>query len=72
MQTKVDDKTKKTKKVFPLLLLHGWPGSVREFYDIIPKLADPDTKSEYVFEVVVPSLPGYGWSQVINIGILNK
>lgn len=53
----------KTKTVLPLLLLHGWPGSVREFYNIIPKLTSPNSKSNYVFEVVVPSLPGYGWSQ---------
>uniref|UniRef100_A0A0K8TLC3 Epoxide hydrolase n=1 Tax=Tabanus bromius TaxID=304241 RepID=A0A0K8TLC3_TABBR len=51
------------RQVFPVLLLHGWPGSVREFYDVIPKLADPEGNSNYVFEVVVPSLPGYGWSQ---------
>ncbi|KAI8119030.1 Juvenile hormone epoxide hydrolase 1 [Lucilia cuprina] len=58
-------KPKKTegKKVLPLILLHGWPGSVREFYDIIPLLTTPNEKSDYVFEVVAPSLPGYGWSQ---------
>ncbi|CAD7077458.1 unnamed protein product [Hermetia illucens] len=52
----------KGKKVFPLLLLHGWPGSVREFYDLIPLLVD-NADSKYAFEVVIPSLPGYGWSQ---------
>ncbi|CAD7077453.1 unnamed protein product [Hermetia illucens] len=56
------DDPPKGKKVFPLLLLHGWPGSVREFYDVIPLLVD-NAESEYAFEVVVPSLPGYGWSQ---------
>lgn len=50
--------------MIPLLLLHGWPGSVREFYDIIPLLTNPNPKSEYIFEVVAPSLPGFGWSQV--------
>jgi len=64
IQTKVDEQTKKTKKVFPVLLLHGWPGSVREFYELIPKLSD--TSQEYVFEVVAPSLPGYGWSQAAS------
>ena len=43
-------------------MLHGWPGSVREFYDIIPKLALPNDELDIVFEVVAPSLPGYGWS----------
>lgn len=54
----------KKKKVLPLLLLHGWPGSVREFYDFIPILNEPAEMSDYVFEVVAPSLVGYGWSQV--------
>ena len=39
----------------PLLLLHGWPGSVFEFLDILPKLTED-------FTVVVPSLPGFGLS----------
>ncbi|XP_065092833.1 juvenile hormone epoxide hydrolase 1-like [Ochlerotatus camptorhynchus] len=50
-------------KVLPLLLLHGWPGSVREFYDVIPKLTTKSNDKDFVFEVIVPSLPGYGWSQ---------
>ncbi|XP_055376706.1 juvenile hormone epoxide hydrolase 1-like [Condylostylus longicornis] len=64
IQTKVDAATKKSKKVFPLLLIHGWPGSVREFYELIPKLSDKN--EDYVFEVVAPSLPGYGWSQAAS------
>jgi epoxide hydrolase len=41
----------------PLIVTHGWPGSVAEFLDVIePLRAD--------FHVVVPSLPGYGWSGV--------
>ncbi|EDW02706.1 juvenile hormone epoxide hydrolase 1 [Drosophila grimshawi] len=51
------------KKVVPLLLMHGWPGTVREFYDFIPLLTTGSDKSDYVFEVIAPSLPGYGWSQ---------
>ncbi|XP_001360679.3 juvenile hormone epoxide hydrolase 2 [Drosophila pseudoobscura] len=54
---------KQGKKVLPLLLMHGWPGTVREFYDFIPLLTTPSDKSDYVFEVIAPSLPGYGWSQ---------
>ncbi|KAH8348258.1 hypothetical protein KR084_005857 [Drosophila pseudotakahashii] len=56
-------KGQKPKKVVPLLLMHGWPGTVREFYDFIPLLTTPSDKSDYVFEVIAPSLPGYGWSQ---------
>jgi pimeloyl-ACP methyl ester carboxylesterase len=49
----------------PLLLLHGWPGSVFEFVDIIPRLTDParfggDPRD--AFTVIAPSLPGYGLS----------
>jgi pimeloyl-ACP methyl ester carboxylesterase len=49
----------------PLLLTHGWPGSVVEFLDIIGPLTDPvahggDAKD--AFTVVIPSLPGFGFS----------
>ena len=49
----------------PLLLLHGWPGSVFEFLEIIPRLTDPARfggDARDAFTVVVPSLPGYGLS----------
>lgn len=49
--------------VLPLLLLHGWPGSVCEFYKIIPLLTTPQPGRNFVFEVIVPSLPGYGFSE---------
>jgi pimeloyl-ACP methyl ester carboxylesterase len=50
---------------FPLLLLHGWPGSVFEFMELIPRLTHParfggDPADS--FTVVAPSLPGYGLS----------
>ena len=55
------DKTKtKGTYVCPLLLLHGWPGSFYEFHKIIPLFTKVD--EEIAFEVVVPSLPGYGFS----------
>ena len=41
---------------FPLLLMHGWPGSIVEFLEVIPRLTDE-------FHVVAPSLPGYGFSE---------
>ena len=44
----------------PLLLIHGWPGSVLEFWDIIPSLTEPDQGP--AFHLVIPSLPGYGFS----------
>ena len=59
----------KNPKSRPLLLLHGWPGSVIEFFDIIPKLAHPEKfggKIEDGFDVIVPSLPGFGFSTPIK------
>lgn len=49
----------------PLLLVHGWPGSVFEFLDLIPRLVDPAAHGgdpADAFTVVAPSLPGYGLS----------
>ena len=49
----------------PLLLMHGWPGSVFEFIDIIPRLTDPARfggDERDAFTVIAPSLPGYGLS----------
>ena len=48
-----------------LLLCHGWPGSVYEFLDVIPRLTHPSKyggKAEHAVTVVAPSLPGYGLS----------
>jgi microsomal epoxide hydrolase len=50
---------------FPLLLTHGWPGSVLEFLDAIGPLTDPARfggSPADAFDVVVPSLPGFGFS----------
>jgi microsomal epoxide hydrolase len=52
-------------KPYPLLLSHGWPGSVFEFLEIIPRLTDPARfggDPADAFTVVAPSLPGYGLS----------
>ncbi|NUP02223.1 MAG: epoxide hydrolase [Nonomuraea sp.] len=49
----------------PLLLLHGWPGSIVEFLDLIGPLTDPVAHggdAADAFHVVIPSLPGYGFS----------
>src|SRR5579871_2647349 len=55
----------KGPRPMPLLLLHGWPGSVFEFLEILPRLADPAAfggDPADAFTVVAPSLPGYGLS----------
>ncbi len=51
---------------FPLLLMHGWPGSIAEFLDVIPLLTDPEAHgggAADAFHVIAPSLPGYGFSE---------
>src|SRR5260370_885688 len=50
----------------PLIISHGWPGSFFEMYKIIGPLSDPVSHGgleQDAFDVVVPSLPGYGFSQ---------
>ncbi len=52
-------------KPMPLILTHGWPGSVFEFLEAIGPLSDPSSyggSADDSFDVVVPSLPGYGFS----------
>jgi microsomal epoxide hydrolase len=49
----------------PLILTHGWPDSFVRYLKVIPMLADPERhggRAEDAFDVVVPSLPGYGFS----------
>lgn len=49
----------------PLLLLHGWPGSHFEFWKIAERLAFPSRfggSAEDAFDLIIPSLPGYGFS----------
>jgi len=50
---------------FPLVLTHGWPGSILELVDLVGPLTDPERhggSSADAFDVVIPSLPGYGFS----------
>ncbi len=55
----------------PIVLTHGWPGSFLEYLDLIPLLAHPDDPAD-AFDVVVPSLPGYGFSDRPNRpGVIN-
>jgi len=53
------------KSPFPLLLSHGWPGSLVEFRELIPRLTQPSAfggSPDDAFTVVAPSLPGHGFS----------
>lgn len=71
--TQIDDRRlhfihqrSKHENAFPLLITHGWPGSVFEFYKILGPLTDPTAhggRAEDAFHVICPSMPGYGWSE---------
>ncbi|XP_005795173.1 epoxide hydrolase 1-like [Xiphophorus maculatus] len=49
------------ERALPLMLVHGWPGSFYEFYKILPLLTQ--NHNGFTFEVVIPSIPGYGFSE---------
>ncbi|MTE14903.1 epoxide hydrolase family protein [Nocardia aurantiaca] len=46
----------------PVILTHGWPGSVLEYLDVIEPLTEPESADAPAFHVVIPSLPGFGFS----------
>ena len=53
------------KDALPLIMTHGWPGSIVEFIDVIEPLTNPESHGgdpADAFHVVIPSLPGYGFS----------
>jgi pimeloyl-ACP methyl ester carboxylesterase len=53
------------ENALPLIITHGWPGSVVEMLNVVGPLTDPTTQggdAEDAFDVVVPSMPGYGFS----------
>jgi pimeloyl-ACP methyl ester carboxylesterase len=55
----------KHRNALPLLITHGWPGSVLEQIKLIGPLTDPTahgSEAEDAFDVVIPSMPGYGFS----------
>jgi pimeloyl-ACP methyl ester carboxylesterase len=55
----------KEKNALPLIVTHGWPGSIVEQLKIIGPLTDPTAfggKAEDAFDIVIPSMPGYGFS----------
>lgn len=58
----VKPKVSKDTKVYPIMLLNGWPSSVREYYDLIVLLTKP-SKDNIAFEVIAPSIPGFGFSE---------
>ncbi|WP_343558802.1 epoxide hydrolase family protein [Sphingobacterium sp.] len=57
----------KESNALPVILTHGWPGSPLEFIDAIGPLTDPvkyGGKAEDAFDVIIPAIPGYGFSEI--------
>ena len=53
------------QNAYPLVITHGWPGSIIEFHKVIQPLVNPTKhggKAEDAFHIICPSLPGYGFS----------
>jgi pimeloyl-ACP methyl ester carboxylesterase len=58
--------TSRHENALPLIITHGWPGSVIEMLDVIGPLTDPTAyggRAEDAFHLVIPSLPGFGFSE---------
>lgn len=56
----------KHKNAMPLIITHGWPGSVFELLKVVGPLTDPTAyggRAEDAFDLVLPSMPGYGFSE---------
>ena len=54
------------ENALPLIITHGWPGSVIEMLAVIGPLSDPtahEASAEDAFDLVIPSIPGYGFSE---------
>ncbi|OUX43026.1 epoxide hydrolase [bacterium TMED277] len=71
-KTKVDDldihfiiRKSSSPKAIPLILIHGWPGSIVEFLEIIDPLCEPEkygNNNEVCFDIIAPSIPGFAFS----------
>ena len=60
------------ENAIPILLTHGWPGSIVEFMKIIGPLTQPELhggETDVAFHVIAPSLPGYAFSELIEGGV---
>ena len=57
-----------TRNAVPLLITHGWPGSFLEFTKLIPLLTN---NPEIAFDLIIPSIPGFGFSQKVNVSGCN-
>lgn len=51
----------------PLMLIHGWPGSFADFIRIIEPLSNPEDPEQIAFDLVIPSIPGFGFSVPVKV-----
>lgn len=61
---KTNEHTKNIKTEVPLLIMDGWPGSFFGFYKMIDYIEE--TYPEFSFDIIIPSIPGYGYSTPLN------
>lgn len=57
-------------KTYPIALFHGWPGSFFEMYKLVPLLTKPRALAGFsavAYEVVIPAIPGFGYSQAAQV-----
>ena len=50
----------------PLMLIHGWPGSFADFIKVIEPLTNPQSTVQIAFDLVIPSIPGFGFSTPVK------
>ncbi len=61
----------KRPDAIPLLMCHGWPGGINEFEKIIEPLTNPQSAALPAFHLIIPSMPGYGYSDAAPPGVAN-
>jgi len=50
----------------PLMLIHGWPGSFADFIKVIEPLTNPQSEGQIAFDLIIPSIPGFGFSTPVK------
>ncbi|WP_026632518.1 epoxide hydrolase family protein [Dyadobacter alkalitolerans] len=50
----------------PLMLVHGWPGSFADFIKVIEPLTNPESDDQIAFDLIIPSIPGFGFSTPVK------
>ena len=63
------------ENALPLIITHGWPGSVIEMLGVVGPLTDPTAhggRAEDAFDLVLPSLPGYGFSAAPTLVLVSE